>query len=130
MKKQNEQNDGNFTAGRNTPGFWREAWHQARLIYALMLDPDVPTYLKIIPFGALAYLVMPLDLIPDFALGLGQLDDLTVLLVLSKVFVDLAPAQSVAKHKDQIRVEDGFDPSEGKVTIDQEVADQVKISEE
>ena len=61
---------------RNEPNFWREMYQQARLIYALMRDPEVPIYLKAIPFSAIAYLIMPFDLIPDFALGLGQLDDL------------------------------------------------------
>lgn len=102
----------------NDPGFWKEIWQQARLIYGLMLDPEVPTYLKLIPFGAIAYLLSPIDLIPDMMLGLGQLDDLTVLLVLSRAFINLAPGEAVARHRAAIKLQDGEDLE--TVVIDQE----------
>jgi len=38
---------------------------------------DTKTYLSIA--GALAYVVMPVDLIPDFILGVGWIDDIFVL---------------------------------------------------
>lgn len=119
-----------INAKRNTPGFWRELWQQARLIYALLRDPDVPIYLKIIPFTAVAYLLFPLDFIPDIALGLGQLDDLTVILVLSKVFVELAPHQAVKRHLDFIRMQDGFDPTTDSVVIDQDVAEKIVVEKD
>lgn len=110
-------------------GFWRDLWQQARLVYALLRDPDVPIYLKVIPFTAVIYLLVPLDLIPDFALGLGQLDDLTAILVLSKVFIELAPQRLVDYHLNQIRVQDGL-AEDNTVIIDQEVADKVKFDKE
>jgi len=97
-----------IAARKNEPGFWREIWQQVQLVYYLLRDPEVPFYLKIIPFTALVYLVMPLDLIPDPALLIGQLDDLTVLFVAGKMFVQMAPQHVVAKHIEAIRQKDGY----------------------
>ena len=38
-------------------------------------------------FAATAYLLWPIDLIPDFIPGLGQIDDLTVVVWAGKTFV-------------------------------------------
>lgn len=40
----------------------------------------VPTRAKLALVGAVVWLLSPVDLIPDFAAGLGWLDDLTVLI--------------------------------------------------
>ena len=39
---------------------------------------------KLALFGAGLYIIMPLDLIPDFIVGFGQVDDLTVATYLLK----------------------------------------------
>lgn len=93
---------------KNEPGFWREIWQQIRLVYYLIRDPEVPIYLKLIPFTAVIYLIWPLDLIADVLPVLGQLDDLTALLVTSKVFVELVPQHLMIKHMDAIREKDGY----------------------
>ena len=90
------------------PGFWREMWQQARLVYYLIRDPEVPFYLKLLPFTAVAYLLFPFDLLADFAPVLGQLDDITALLVGSKIFIELSPPHIVAKHMAAIRARDGY----------------------
>ena len=95
---------------RNDPGFFREVWQQARLVYYLLRDPEVPFYLKLLPFTAVLYLLWPVDILTDFVPVLGQLDDLTAMLVSSKVFIELAPQHVVIRHMDQIRAADGFDP--------------------
>ncbi len=91
---------------RDDPGFFREVWQQARLVYYLLRDPEVPFYLKLLPFAAVLYLLLPIDLLPDFAPILGQLDDLTALLVSSKVFIEMAPPHIVARYMEQIRRHD------------------------
>lgn len=48
--------------------------------YFCALDPQTPARAKAVLLGALAYFVMPVDMIPDFVAGLGFTDDLTVLL--------------------------------------------------
>jgi uncharacterized membrane protein YkvA (DUF1232 family) len=89
--------------------FWQEAWQQVRLVFRLLRDPDVPFYLKFVPFVGLIYLLMPVDLIPDPVLVLGQLDDLTALIVGAKVFIELAPPHVVARHLQEMRIQDGFE---------------------
>lgn len=80
------------------PGFWRDIWHQIRLVLSLLRDPEVPIYLKLLPAAAVVYVLFPIDFAPDFYPVLGQLDDLTALLVGAKVFVELAPPAAVARH--------------------------------
>jgi len=94
-------------------GFWREIVHQVRLVFHLLRDPEVPFYLKLLPFIGFVYLLSPIDFVPDLFLGLGQLDDLTVLVVGSKIFMELAPPHIVARHRQAIRTSDGFTDSDG-----------------
>ena len=42
-------------------------------------DPSTPLKVKGILLGALAYFIMPIDVIPDVLLGLGFTDDMAVL---------------------------------------------------
>ncbi len=84
------------------PGFWRDIWNQIRLVLSLLRDPEVPVYLKLLPLAAVVYVLFPIDFAPDFYPVLGQLDDLTALLVGAKVFVELAPPAAVARHMAQI----------------------------
>lgn len=44
------------------------------------VDGKSPAFVKAILFGALAYFVMPADVIPDFIAGLGFTDDASVLM--------------------------------------------------
>ncbi|MDX1663668.1 MAG: DUF1232 domain-containing protein [Candidatus Promineifilaceae bacterium] len=100
------------------PGFWRETWQQVRLVYYLLRDPEVPAYLKLLPLAAVLYVLFPLDLAPDLWPVIGQLDDLTALLVGAKVFVDLAPPHVVARHMDAMQEEELEDPLQDKIVID------------
>lgn len=43
-------------------------------------DAATPMTVRVTLFGALAYFVLPLDIIPDFIVGLGYTDDAAVLL--------------------------------------------------
>jgi uncharacterized membrane protein YkvA (DUF1232 family) len=43
------------------------------------MDPMTPMRVKGILFAALGYFVLPIDTLPDFILGVGFTDDLTVL---------------------------------------------------
>ena len=93
-------------------GFLREQWQNLRLIWRLIRDPQVPIYLKIIPAAAVFYLFLPIDLVPDFMLGLGQMDDLALLIAGAKTFTTLAPQHIVAAHLQEIRREDGLLPAQ------------------
>ena len=76
----------------------QEAMRQARLAWRLFWDQRVPLWTKLIPPAALAYVISPIDIIPDVALGLGQLDDIAVMLLGLKLFIELAPPEVVREH--------------------------------
>ncbi len=79
-------------------GWIQDAARQARLAWRLFWDQRVPLWTKLIPPAALTYVLFPVDIIPDVALGLGQLDDLAVLLIGIKLFIELAPPDVVRDH--------------------------------
>ncbi len=47
--------------------------------YYCAFDPATPVKVKGVLIAALAYFILPFDVIPDFLLGLGFTDDLAVL---------------------------------------------------
>lgn len=76
----------------------REFLRQARLAWELFWDPRVPWPPKLIPPVTILYLLSPIDVIPDLTLGLGQLDDIAVLLLGFKLFIELCPPGLVREH--------------------------------
>ena len=52
-----------------------------RLLKGLVGDARVPLRRKLLLVALLAYLVTPIDLIPDFIPGLGQMDDVLILVL-------------------------------------------------
>lgn len=48
-------------------------------IYYCALDPRTPARARATLIAALAYFVLPFDIIPDFVIGLGFTDDIAVL---------------------------------------------------
>lgn len=84
-------------------GFRKELWHQIRLAWHLLKSPEVPWYLKLLPVVAVIYVIVPTDLIPDFFPALGQLDDITALIVGAKVFIELSPQDVVGRYLSSIR---------------------------
>lgn len=84
---------------QETAGFLGGLVRQARLGWRLMKDGRVPGWVKLIPFAALLYFLSPIDLIPDWAIpGLGEVDDIVVILLALKMFVDLSPDGVVREH--------------------------------
>jgi len=49
-----------------------------RLVRRLLADPGTPTSVRIALAGLLAYLLSPIDLIPDFVPAIGAADDLII----------------------------------------------------
>ncbi len=87
---------------QHVAGFLGEIIYQLRLIWRLLADRDVPTWVKFIPPLAILYLISPIDLVPDPVLGLGQLDDLAILLLGFKLFVEMCPSSAVQRHRDEL----------------------------
>lgn len=64
----------------------------------IMRDPDVARRAKIAPALVVAYLAMPIDLIPDFIPGLGHLDDALIVAWAIRHLVAAAGRESVTTH--------------------------------
>ena len=80
-------------------GFLKELILQARLVWRLLRDPEVPFYLKLLPLAAAVYFISPIDFLPGALFpGIGALDDLTAVLVGAKMFVEFVPPHIVARH--------------------------------
>lgn len=73
-------------------GFWKKVKHVAAQVgrkvlypalqlYYVLQSKDVPVKAKTLIIGALGYLILPTDLVPDFIPALGFTDDLTALMV-------------------------------------------------
>ncbi len=75
----------------------------ARIVWGILRDPRTPLGLKGMLAAALAYVVMPVDLIPDAIPIIGQADDLTVLLLVLDLFIQNAPAEVRAEHTSRAR---------------------------
>jgi uncharacterized membrane protein YkvA (DUF1232 family) len=75
---------------------------QARLAIRLFREPRVPMLLKIVPVFAFLYVLSPIDLVPDFIPGFGQLDDLGVILAALELFVRLCPSAAQGFHREAI----------------------------
>ena len=71
-----------------------------RLAFRLFNDPRVPGWVRYgVPLLAVLYLVMPLDVLPDFIPILGQLDDLGVVVLAMSLMAKLAPSYVVDEHR-------------------------------
>lgn len=63
------------------------------------IDRDTPPYVRAVLAGALAYFVLPADMVPDFLAGIGFTDDASVLAAaLAAVGRHLQP-----RHREQAR---------------------------
>jgi len=73
--------------------------HFIKLYWRLFTDRRISLLPKAILVAGLVYLVVPLDLIPDFPLvGLGWLDDMVVMVLALQLFIRLAPRRIVEEH--------------------------------
>jgi uncharacterized membrane protein YkvA (DUF1232 family) len=80
------------------------------LALRLVREPAVPPYLKVVPFAALAYVLSPLDFLPDVLPIIGQLDDLGIVILSVKLFLRLCPADVVAFHREAIDQHRPYNP--------------------
>ncbi len=59
---------------------------------ALLGDKRAPMRSKILPWAALLYLVFPIDVIPDVLPLLGQMDDLTIIILFLWMAINAVPS--------------------------------------
>lgn len=91
-----------------TRGFWGKLrrvfgkvpfLEDATAAYYCATDPETPSSVKAVLMAALAYFVLPADMIPDFIVGLGFTDDATVFLTA----LSLVSGHMRARHRQQAR---------------------------
>ena len=70
----------------------------ARLMWGMMRDRRVALLDKALVVGALAYLVSPIDILPDFVPFFGQIDDVVVLLLAMRRLLARTPVEVMAEH--------------------------------
>ena len=92
-------NNPNKTIIPPSSGFFVELANRFRLIGRLMVDSRVNLLVKLLPVGAVAYAIWPID-IP------GPIDDAAVLWLGTTLFVQLCPPEVVDEHMRNIHQRD------------------------
>lgn len=82
-----------------------QLFKQLRLVWLLFRDNRVSLWTKSILPILLLYIVSPIDILPDVLIGVGQLDDLGVMLLGIALFVKLCPPDIVDYYRKQIDYE-------------------------
>jgi uncharacterized membrane protein YkvA (DUF1232 family) len=95
---------------RNSPGFWMNLFNSFRIAWRLLWDGRVPWSTKIIPVIVILYILSPIDIIPDFIPGLGQIDDVALFLIGVQAFIAMSPRDLVARFRAELN---GDSPSDG-----------------
>jgi uncharacterized membrane protein YkvA (DUF1232 family) len=68
-------------AKRTVMYYIRQLPQYVRLLGGLITDPRVALMDKLLVVGAIGYIVMPIDLIPDFIPFFGEIDDVYILVI-------------------------------------------------
>jgi uncharacterized membrane protein YkvA (DUF1232 family) len=82
-------------------GFFRLLIHLPdflKLFSRLVKDPRVSLNPKLMLVGILTYVILPTDVLPDFLIGVGELDDIAVILGGLRLFLRLCPPEVVQEH--------------------------------
>jgi uncharacterized membrane protein YkvA (DUF1232 family) len=108
------------TAAQPKAGVLTEIMRNAQLAWHLLTDRRVSLLLKlIIPGLMLGYLIFPVDLLPDFIPVLGQLDDLAILALGIKLFIELSPKDIVRVYRGEASsTSSPVEPNGNEDTID------------
>ena len=72
-----------------------------QLFYAAQ-SPDTPAWARRVIYGALAYLVLPFDAIPDFLPALGFTDDLAIITTALTTIATYITPEIKAKSQDKV----------------------------
>jgi uncharacterized membrane protein YkvA (DUF1232 family) len=95
---------------RRSPGFWMNLFNSFRVAWKLLWDNQVPMSAKAVPILTVLYILSPIDFLPDVFVGLGQLDDLAILLLGVQLFIAVSPKDIVARIRAEI---EGRPPDSG-----------------
>jgi uncharacterized membrane protein YkvA (DUF1232 family) len=85
-------------AKRTVMYYIRQLPQYLRLLGGLITDPRVAMLDKLLVAGAMAYIVMPIDLIPDFIPFFGEIDDLYLLVLALQRLISNAGRSVLVEH--------------------------------
>jgi uncharacterized membrane protein YkvA (DUF1232 family) len=75
------------------------------ILYTSLSDPDVPWYVKLLVTLIVAYIISPIDLIPDFIPVFGFLDEVILIPIALTLALKLMPIEVMQKYKNSEPVE-------------------------
>ena len=77
-----------------------------RLLFRLISDQRVPLFPKLIVLGAVAYVLSPFDIVPDFLIPFfGYLEDLVIFILSLYLLVRMSPKEVVKEKVEEISKE-------------------------
>ena len=76
---------------------------------SLAKDGRTPLATKIFPWAALLYLLVPIDIVPDFLPILGQIDDIGLIVLLVSIAVKVIPKDLWQEHEKKVARPDVID---------------------
>ncbi|MBI5305962.1 MAG: DUF1232 domain-containing protein [Chloroflexi bacterium] len=88
-----------------------------QLVWRLLNDSRVSLFPKLIIPAAIVYIISPIDFLPDVILGLGQLDDIGVVMLSIAMFIEFCPRPIVEEHRRALE-SDGKEPPKSEDVID------------
>ena len=98
-------------ARRANEGFFIGLYDNIRLIVRLLKDKRISPLLKLLPVGALAYLVVPLDFLPA-----NPIDDGLVIWLGAYLFIELCPDDVVMEHRKALKQLKDIEENAGEET--------------
>lgn len=72
-------------------------------LYLAYKDPRVPLRIKVIILLVIAYLLSPIDLIPDFIPVIGYLDDFLLITVGIPILLKMVPKEIMDEHRESAK---------------------------
>jgi len=98
--------DSQQQSAANRPSTMQELWGNVQLTCSLFRDNRVSPYLRFgIPILVAAYVIFPIDFIPDVIPGFGQLDDIAMLWVGLTFFLSKVPSDIKDEYRSGARSE-------------------------
>lgn len=100
------------TDNTTRPRSLSELLDNVQIAWKLIRDRRISPWIRFgLPLLAGAYVLMPIDILPDAFLGFGQLDDLAVIWVVMQMLLRLSPDEIVAEYRSGVKPNGPKQPS-------------------
>lgn len=112
-------------------GMLKDFMLRVKLVVRLIGDRRVNFFLKLLPIGALAYLISPVDLAPGLALPvIGALDDAAILWLGTTLFMEFCPPDVIREHvrrlSSNLDIIEQETHNEGEDVVDADSVEEIK----